>query len=44
MYTVFVFNPSYVFRLDADAQSGRHSFRLVDAEALPTRNDKPWDS
>src|SRR3954465_910047 len=44
MYTVFVFNPSYVFVSTARANAdGTHS-DWTTPQTLPTRNGKPWDS
>jgi hypothetical protein len=44
MYTVFVFNPSYVFVSTARANAdGTHSDWTA-PQTLPTRNGKPWDS
>ncbi len=44
MYTVFVFNPSYVFLSTARANAnGTHSDWSA-PQTLPTRAGKPWDS
>jgi hypothetical protein len=44
MYTVFVFNPSYVFVSTARANAdGTHS-DWTTPQTLPTRNGEPWDS
>ncbi len=44
MYTVFVYNPSYVFVSTAKANpDGTHS-DWTTPQTLPTREGKPWDS